>query len=182
MTSSVLANHMEARKDVFYRLKNNPGICWRMILWMFSLKFIKLAAANGEQDSGAVRCFIYDDSDLPKTGRYIEKVSRVWNHVLNRCILGYKLLVMGYWDGISFIPLDFSLHREEGKNADKPFGLKKKEYRKQYRKKREKGTHSWERAREADSTKIESAIKMFWRAISQGIKVDYVLMDSWFTC
>jgi len=23
---------------------------------------------------------------------------------------------------------------------------------------------------------------MFWRAISQGIKVDYVLMDSWFTC
>ncbi|MBA7581740.1 hypothetical protein ES708_23651 [subsurface metagenome] len=30
--------------------------------------------------------------------------------------------------------------------------------------------------------KIESAIKMFWRAISQGIKVDYVLMDSWFTC
>jgi hypothetical protein len=23
---------------------------------------------------------------------------------------------------------------------------------------------------------------MFWRAISQGVKVDYVLMDSWFTC
>ncbi|MCK5223758.1 transposase, partial [Candidatus Calescamantes bacterium] len=35
---------------------------------------------------------------------------------------------------------------------------------------------------EADSTKIESALKMFWRAISQGIKVDYLLMDSWFTC
>ena len=23
---------------------------------------------------------------------------------------------------------------------------------------------------------------MFWRAITQGVKVDYVLMDSWFTC
>jgi len=23
---------------------------------------------------------------------------------LNRCILGYKLLAMGYWDGVSFIP------------------------------------------------------------------------------
>jgi hypothetical protein len=40
----------------------------------------------------------------------------------------------------------------------------------------------WDSAKEADSTKIESALRMFWRAISQGVKVDYVLMDSWFTC
>ena len=181
-TGSILASHIEARKDAFYRLKNNPQICWRMILWLFSIKFIKLAKENGEKVSNAVRCLVFDDSTLPKTGRYIEKVSRVWDHVSNRCILGYKLLAMGYWDGISFIPLDFSLHRERGKNTDKPFNLKKKEYRKQYRKKREKGTNAWDRAKETDSTKIDSAIKMFWRAISQGIKVDYVLMDSWFTC
>ena len=178
----MFASHIEARKDAFYRLKNNPGICWRMILWLFSSKFIKLADENGERDRNAVRCIVFDDSTLPKTGRYIEKVSRVWDHVLNRCILGYKLLAMGYWDRVSFIPLDFPLHREKGKNADKPFSLKKKEYRKQYRKKRKKGAHSWDRAKEADSTKIESAVKMFWRAISKGIKVDYILMDSWFTC
>lgn len=182
LTGSVLANHLEASKDAFYRLKNNTGICWRMILWLFCMKCIKLAKASGERVSDAVKCLIVDDSNLPKTGRYIEKISRVWDHVSNRCILGYKLLAMGYWDGTSFIPLDFSLHRERGKNVEKPFGLKKKEYRKQYRKKREKGTHSWDRAREVDSTKIESALKMFWRAISQGIKVDYILMDSWFTC
>jgi predicted nucleic acid-binding Zn finger protein len=177
-----MAAHIEARKDVFYRLKNNPGICWRMILWMFGLKFIKLVAAQKENNSDSPKCLIIDDSDLPKTGRYIEKISRIWDHVSKRFILGYKLLTMGYWDGASFIPLDFSLHRERGSNKDKPFGLKKKEYRKQYRKKREKETHSWDRAREADSTKIESALKMFWRAISQGVKVDYLLMDSWFTC
>ncbi len=181
-TGSVMAKHIEARKDVFYRLKNNPGICWRMILWLFGMKFIKLIAAQGENNRGAPRCLIFDDSDLPKTGRSIEKISRIWDHVSRRYILGFKLLAMGYWDGASFIPLDFSLHREGGKNADKPFGLKKKEYRKQYKKKRKNGTHSWDRAREADSTKIESALKMFWRAISQGVKVDYVLMDSWFTC
>ena len=181
-TGSVMSEHIEARKDVFYRLKNNPGICWRVILWMFGLKFIKLVAAQGGNNSGAPKCLIFDDSDLPKTGRYIEKISRIWDHVSRRYILGYKLLAMGYWDGASFIPLDFSLHRERGRNSEKPFGLKKKEYRKQYKKKREKGTHSWDRAKEADSTKIESALKMFWRAISQGVKVDYVLMDSWFTC
>ena len=149
---------------------------------MFGMKFIKLAATQGDNSSDAPRCLIIDDSDLPKTGKYIEKVSRIWDHVSSRYILGFKLLAMGYWDGASFIPLDFSLHREGGKNADKPFGLKKKEYRKQYKKKREKGTHSWDRAREVDSTKIQSALKMFWRAISQGVRVDYVLMDSWFTC
>ena len=31
-------------------------------------------------------------------------------------------------------------------------------------------------------SKIDSAIKMFKRALSQGFKVDYVLVDSWFTC
>lgn len=181
-TGSVMAEHIEARKDVFYRLKNNPGICWRMILWMFGLKFIKLIAAQGENNSSAPRCLIFDDSLLPKTGRYIEKMSRMFDHVSKRFILGYKLLAMGYWDGTSFIPLDFSLHREKGRNAEKPFGLKKKEYRKQHKKKREKGTHSWDRVKEADMSKIDSALKMFWRAISQRVKVDYVLMDSWFTC
>jgi predicted nucleic acid-binding Zn finger protein len=182
MTGSMLASHIEACKDTFYRLKNNTGICWRMILWLFISKFIKVTDTLAQISSHAVKCLVFDDSLLPKTGRYIEKVSRVWDHVLRKSILGFKLLVMGYWDGTSFIPLDFSLHREKGKNADKPYGLKKKEYRKQYRKKREKGTHSWDRAKETDSTKIDSAIKMFWRAISLGIKVDYVLMDSWFTC
>ncbi len=180
-TSSALFDHIQAKKDVFYRVKNNSGICWRNILWMFGMQHIKLAGSHGE-DGRSPKCLIIDDSDLPKTGRYIEKVSRICDHVSRRFILGYKLLTMGYWDSACFIPLDFSLHRERGKNAEKPFGLKKKEYRKQYRKKRERGTHSWDRAREADASKIDRALKMFWRAISQGIKVDYLLMDSRFTC
>ena len=181
-TGSVLSKHIEARKDVFYRLKNSPTVCWRSVLWMFSLKFVKLARSHGERNRDAPRCLVFDDSSLPKTGRRMEKVSRMWDHALNRAILGYKLLVMGYWDGVSFIPLDFSLHREKGQNKDKPFGLKKRELRQQFHKKRKSGTHSWDRAAEADTTKIESAVKMFWRAISQGVRVDYVLMDSWFTC
>ena len=74
---------------------------------------------------------VLDDSFLLKTGRYIEKISRMFDHVSKQFLLGYKLLVMGYWDGGVFLPLDFSLHREMERNKDKPFGLKKKEYRKQ---------------------------------------------------
>ena len=124
---------------------------------------------------------IVDDSVLEKSGKCIEKVSRLWDHVSNSYVLNLKLLLMGYWDGTSFCPLDFSLHREKGNNSEKPYGLKKREYRKQYRKARKHGTHSWERATETDSKKTDSAVKMFRRAISQGFKVDYLLMDSWFT-
>ncbi len=181
LTTSALYSHMQAKKDVFYRFKNNTDICWRMILWLFAVKFRKRV----EQDTGlqtGPRCLVIDDSVLEKTGKYIEKVSRLWDHVGNRYVLGVKLLLMGYWDGVSFYPLDFSLHREKGKNNQKPYGLSKLDYRKQYRKKtRKKGTHSWDRATEVDSKKTDSAIKMVRRAISQGFKVDYLLMDSWFT-
>lgn len=60
--------------------------------------------------------------------------------------------------------------------------MKKREYKKQYRKAREKGSFTDVRAKESDTSKIESALKMLWYAISQGLKEDYVLMDSWFTC
>lgn len=181
MVNGVVKHHIESGKDTFYRLKNNPGICWRLILWLFAAKFKKLAE-SGSSSSQHIRCMVFDDTVIAKTGKLIEKVSRVWDHVSNGYVLGFKLLLIGYWDGISFVPLDFSYHRERGKNKEKPFGLKKKELKKQYKKKRTQGTYSYERAAEADISKIDIAIKMFKRAISQGFIVDYVLMDSWFTC
>lgn len=92
-TGSVLSKHIEARKDVFYRLKNSPTVCWRSVLWMFSLKFIKLARSHGERNRDAPRCLVFDYSSLSKTGRRMEKVSRMWDHALNRAILGYKQVV-----------------------------------------------------------------------------------------
>lgn len=175
-----LSKYIQAGKDVFYRLKNNPGINWRYILWLFACKFVKLT--RDERDSGQVKCLIFDDTVLQKTGKFIEKVSMVWDHVQNSWVLGYKLLVMGYWDGTSMIPLDLSLHREEGKNKDKPYGLRKKDLRRQFNKRRQSGSHSSDRAKETDESKISVMLKMFKRAISHGLKVDYVLVDSWFTC
>src|SRR4030042_1664256 len=135
---------------MFFRLKNNPSICWRLVLWLFATKFRKCTEEQGEK-TGSVKCFVFDDILLEKAGRCIEKVSRVWDHVTGRFILGFKMLLMGYWDGTSFIPVDFSLHREKGRNKEKPFGLKKKELKRQYRKKRTIGTHSYERSKEADT-------------------------------
>ena len=181
MLNGCVKHQIEAGKDTFYRLKNNQGICWRMVLWLFATKFKALTNKSLDQNTG-LKCMIFDDTLIVKTGKYIEKVSRVWDHVAQKAVLGFKLLLMGYWDGTSLIPLDFSLHREPGQNKGKPFGLKKKELKKQYKKKRANGSPSHERAEEADMSKIDCAIKMFKRAISLGFIIDYALMDSWFTC
>lgn len=179
LLNSPFKGFVEAKKDVFYRLKNKTSIDWRDILWLFAMKYCK---ATKENQTGGTACLIFDDSLLPKTGRCIEKVSRVWDHVSHRFLLGYKLLALTYWDGISCIPVDFSLHREKGKNEEKPYGLKKKDYKKQPKKVREKHLPGHKRAKEADQSKIDIAAEMVKRALSKGLRVDYLLMDSWFTC
>lgn len=169
------------KKDVFYRLKSNATINWRLILWLFVKKFtttIKEKAA----DNGKIKCLIIDDTLLAKSGRSIEKISRVWDHVSQRSILGFKLNLMGYWDGFSFIPVDFSIHREKGKNEKNPFGLSKKHFKGQFKKQRQNGTASYQRVKETDLTKIDTGIKMFTKAVKQGLDIDYLLMDSWYTC
>ncbi|MFO8233823.1 MAG: hypothetical protein R6U04_00265 [Bacteroidales bacterium] len=62
------------------------------------MKFIKLVSEQGEKNNNSFKSLVFDDSMLPKTGRYNEKVSRMFDHVSKRCLLGYKLLVMGCWD------------------------------------------------------------------------------------
>ena len=97
MINSYLSKQIEAGKDVFYRLKNNPLVGWRLILWMFATKLRKM---NQDRKDG-VKCLILDDTVIQKTGYCIEKVSKVWDHALNRTVLGFKLLLLGFWDVVS---------------------------------------------------------------------------------
>jgi len=96
--------------------------------------------------------------------------------------LGFKILIMLYWDGKSFIPVDFSIHREKGKKECKQYGMSKKELRSQYSKKRSKQSESNKSINELDINKIEMMLRMFYNAIYRCLRVDYVLVDSWFTC
>jgi len=175
-------NEIEEKKDVFYRAKKNPNINWRSALWAFAKQFLSVVDKNSCSDESAYKCLIFDDSLLEKRGYTIERVSRVWDHVYQKYLLGFKINLMAYWDGKSLLPLDFVLHRERGKNKEKPFGLTKKESRNQYRKARKADSCGQQRVKETDKTKIETAISMFLRAVKQKINIDYVLMDSWYTC
>jgi hypothetical protein len=165
-------------ENTFYRLMNNERMNWRKLLTSFAKQFIALAHANGDQPTG-VKCFVIDDTDLAKTGKTIEFISRIFNHVNRTYPLGFKMLTLGLYDGKSLIATDFSLHREKGKSGN--YGMSKKERKAQFHKKRSKESPSYNRVQELNQNKNEVAVSMIKRAVKNGLMASYVLMDSWFT-
>jgi hypothetical protein len=60
--------------------------------------------------------------------------------------------------------------------------MSKKDLRRQYSKKRVKESESSKRIKELDTNKITMMLKLFYSAVYRCLKIDYVLVDSWFTC
>lgn len=181
-THSALYDYLQAGKDTLYRFKNESLISWRRITYKVNRRIIKRIKQSGTQDTETPRCLIVDDTDLRKTGKGIEHVSRIWSHVAHASLLGFKGLFLGYWDSKTFLGLDFSLHKEKGKNQKYPNGLSKKVNRKQYKKQRIDQSPGHQRETELHLDKISSAIAMIQRAVVNKIHFEYVLMDSWFVC
>ncbi|MEA3295596.1 MAG: hypothetical protein U9Q27_00425, partial [Patescibacteria group bacterium] len=109
----------DGEKDVYYDVKNNASISWRFLLFSIAKRFKFLVSRSIEElqeienETKRIKAIIFDDSTIEKTGKTIEGVGYVHDHTKNLHILGYKLLVCSFWDGVSFIPLDFSLHKEK---------------------------------------------------------------------
>ena len=143
-----------ADKDVYYRFKNMQTIPWRRLLMSFVKRFVVIIETKAEVTPDK-RCLIIDDSLLHKTGKAIEFAGKLWDHVNHSYKLGLRLLLLCYYDGKSNLPLDFSLHREKGKNEQKPYGLTKKQLKRQYKGYRVQESESDKRAREVDMSKTD---------------------------
>lgn len=178
--SSKSAPETSGQKDVYYRTLANQHIDWRNLLLLFVKRYLYLDTKFSEAKDG-VKCLIFDDTEIGKTGKTIEGVSKIHSHVTQRFIFGYKLLVAGYWNGSIFIPIDFSFHRENKTNEIKKYGLSKKEIRNQKKTDRDNKLPVFKRFKELNSKKNDIIIQMFKRINQRKIQVDYILMDSWFT-
>ena len=97
-------------------------------------------------------------------------------------ILGFKAMFLCFTDGVSQFLLDFSLHGEEGKRNDKPQGLSPKQAEARYCKEHSRDERIARRSAEYLASKIETAISMLKRSIIEGVRFDYLLVNSWFTC
>ncbi|MEA3446323.1 MAG: transposase [Bacteroidota bacterium] len=175
-----MAPEAKGQKDTYYRLLGNQKINWRNILLLFVKRYLKLDE-KFSKPTDETRCLIFDDTEIAKTGKAIEGVSKIHSHVTQGFLFGFKLLVAGYWNGSVFIPVDFSFHRENKGNTKKKYGLSKKEHKTQKKTKRGKGLPVSRRFKELNSKKNDIVVQMFKRVAQRKIFVDYILLDSWFT-
>ena len=76
---------------------------------LFVKRYLKLDD-KFSKSTDETKCLIFDDTEIVKTGKAIEGVSKIHSHVTRSFIFGFKLLVAGYWNGSVFIPVDFSFH------------------------------------------------------------------------
>jgi len=180
---SALFKYIRCGKDIFYRFINNSMIDWRKFAYSLNMQLIRKVETQSTSDTGsAPRCIIVDDTDLSRTGRHFELIGKIYSHVTHSSKLGFKALFMGYHDGKSFFSLDFSFHGEKGNNQKKPYGLTPTQSKERFSKKRDKSSSGKQCVEQYFSTKIESTISMLRLAISKGVRFDYLLVDSWFTC
>lgn len=170
---------LQTGKNCYYRLLNRDTMDWRTLLLRMAVRFLAILRKEGAEETEHPRCYIVDDTTLEKAGVSMEGVSRVFDHVKHKCVLGYKLLLLAFFDGRSTIPVDFSLHREKGE--EKNYGLSEEERGGQYKKKRESSTPNHKRFKELDAKKMDNALDMMRRAWKAGLRATYALCDSWFT-
>jgi len=155
----------QSGKDTYYRFLSNHRFHWRKFLNLLSINVIR---AFDQYSCWQDRVLILDDSTLPKRGKHIELVSWVFDAVLKKSTLGFKNLLLGWSDGFTFIPFDFSLIA----SSNQPHNLVKN---------LDSRTIGAQRRKDAVRSKLDMAREMIQKASNYGMDASFVLFDSWFS-
>lgn len=95
-------------KDAVYRFLNHPSFAWRRFLSNFSGDTIQKVSSLTE--SKRIKVFIVDDSMYERNrSKAVELLARFKDHARGCYYKGFRMLTLGWSDGHTFIPVDFSL-------------------------------------------------------------------------
>ena len=97
-------------KDAVYRFLNQSTFAWRRFLLLFSTHTIGKVMKLTNHDRPKV--LILDDSSYDRNrSKSVELLARCFDHASQkmRFYKGFRMLTLGWSDGATFIPLDFSL-------------------------------------------------------------------------
>ncbi|EOR96496.1 hypothetical protein ADIARSV_0317 [Arcticibacter svalbardensis MN12-7] len=67
---------------------------WEKLLFGFAGRFVKICLAKGTATAPGPSDAVIDDSLLTKSGTIMENISRLWDQVSMRYVLGYRMLVL----------------------------------------------------------------------------------------
>lgn len=155
-------------KDAVYRFLNNPKYAWRRFLLSISASTAqKISSLTSEK---RVSVFVIDDSMYSRNrSKKVELLARFHDHATNTFYKGFKMLTLGWSDGHTFLPVDFSLISSANAQIN---GISDTI---------DKRTSGYKRRMESLKKSPEIISEMVERALLAGMTASYVLMDSWFT-
>ena len=157
-------------KNTYYRFLANPHVNWLRFVTSLSEKIInkhiRPLTSKSRND-----CFVIDDTVYERVGyKKTELASLVFDHVAMKFKHGYRLLTLGWTDGCTFLPINFSLlasAKEE--NVLGPHGNA------------DKRSIAGKRRFMACRKSTEVMVELLRTALSAGHRAKYVLFDSWFS-
>nr|WP_320013100.1 transposase [uncultured Desulfobulbus sp.] len=157
------------QKDSAYEFLKNPRYNWRK--FMLSLVTVVVRFFDVLTSEQREKVLIIDDSTYDRSrSKAVELLAWIFDHNTHQHLKGFKLLTLGWSDGASFLPLDFVLCSSA--NANKRVqGIKKKMSTR---------CSGYTRRKEAMTKSTDHLEPMVKRVLAQGIRADYLLMDSWF--
>jgi hypothetical protein len=155
-------------KDVMYRFLNHSRFNWRRFLLLLSSDTVK--RIQPLTSTKRVTAFVVDDSMFERNrSKSVELLARFKDHATGAYYKGYRMLTLGWSDGHTFLPLDFSLLssiKSQIKGIAEDL---------------DKRTLGFKRRLEALKSAPHHVPIMLERALNAGCEATYVLMDSWFT-
>jgi hypothetical protein len=157
-------------KDTVYRFLNQSTFNWRRFLLRLVAYTVGKVTKLTRHDRPKV--FILDDSSYDRNrSKHVELLARCFDHASQkmRFYKGFRMLTLGWSDGATFLPVDFSLlSSKKSRINDISTQIDKR-------------SSGYKRRREALQTAPEQIPDMLKRAMGAGINASYVLMDTWFT-
>ena len=156
-------------KDVLYDFLRSEKFNWRRLLLLLAARAVSFI--DGLTGRNRQKVLIIDDSVIERPrSKKVELLSRVYDHANGRFVRGFRMLTIGWSDGVSFLPLDFAmLSSQKEKNCFQ--GITKEISKK---------SCGYIRRKESLAKSTDLLEPMVRRVLSQGIRARYILMDSWF--
>lgn len=157
-------------KDAVYRFMNHSKFNWRRFLTLFSASTI--GKVDVLTDTERPKVLIVDDSMYDRDrSKKLELLARCMDHSSKkkRFYKGFRMLTLGWSDGSTFMPLDFTLLSSIKAQIN---GISEKI---------DKRCSGYKRRLDALQSAPEQVTSMVQRALSAGVTAQYLLMDTWFT-
>lgn len=157
-------------KSTYYRFLSNCHYSWRRFVLLLSGKAAAYFSTLTHPER--VKCFVLDDSVIPRgKSKKAGLLSFVHGHVIHKTVKGFSLLLSGWMDGCSFLPVSFNMLASA--NGEKRINHANESI--------DRRTNGAKAREDAIMKKPGAAAALTHSALEAGIEASCVLMDTWFT-